>query len=128
MRKRQLTVLSAVATIGFGVTLAASPSAEASPRFTVVNNADSKAKVYIFSGGDSSCEIAEKVKTVSSGETDTFGCTGNGKGKCKVSVNVSNEDACSAIADTCGKWMVIVKGGSTLTITGKNDNYKCQLN
>lgn len=125
MRSKRLPLFSAA--IGLGIAITASPLAEASPRFTVVNKADSKAKVFIFSGGDTACEFAEKTKTVSSGETDTFGCTGNGKGKCKVSVKVSKQDACEALANTCNEWMVKVEGGSTLTITGRDGNYSCRL-
>ena len=128
MHSKLFAIVIAAAVFSTCVALAATPAAEASPRFTVINKSDSKAKIDIFSGGDSYCKVPEKAKTVSVGETDTFGCTGNGKGRCKVSVNVSGEDACSDIGDTCGDWKVKIEGGSTLTITGKDDRYDCQLN
>lgn len=128
MRKRQLTVLSAVATIGFGVTLAASPSAEASPRFTVVNDSKSSITVQIFNGGDVLCDAYTKKKSVSAGETDTFGCTGNGKGHCKVILKTDGHSVCADMANTCNSGALKVKGKSTLKITGEDPNFKCQLN
>lgn len=127
MRSKPLTTLAATIAIGLGFALTASPSAEASPRFTVVNEADASIKILIFNGDDSSCDIYAKKKTISSGKTETYGCTGNGKGRCKIVLRDDGRDICTKLGDTCGEYAIKVEGKSTVKITGKDGQYKCAL-
>ena len=75
--------------------------AEASPRFTIQNASDDKIKVYIYNGGDRSCTEEAKTKKVSPGKTETYGCTGNGKGKCKVQFFFDIDQICKSERNTC---------------------------
>ncbi len=128
MRKTQLSVLSAAAIIGFGVILAASPAADASPRFTVDNQSDKTIKIVIFNGDDSECRTPAKTKTMSPGKTNTFGCEGNGKGRCKIYPKKDGHYFCEDMMNTCGNDALKVPDKSTFKITDKNGNFSCQLN
>ncbi len=79
MAQSPLKMLSVAAIAGLCIAVSTAPIAEASPRFSVTNNADAKINVYIYTGDDSVCTWEEKLKSVSKGETDSYGCTGNGK-------------------------------------------------
>ena len=61
--------------------LITAPVASASPRFTATNSTETKINVYIYAGNDSFCSFEEKLKHLSAGETDQYGCTGGGKGR-----------------------------------------------
>ncbi len=127
MRKRQLTLLSTIAAIGLGVAFAASPVAEASPRFTVQNDSNKKVIVDIYDGGDSVCSLADKTKIASAGETDTYGCNGQGKGRCKVVFTSGDKDICKNLNNTCSKSVAKVKDGATVVITrGTNGKFNCE--
>ena len=127
MRTKQLYLATLATAIGFGGALAVSPIAEASPRFTVVNDTKDSVKVMIFNGGDTICDIYAKKKTIAAGETKTYGCTGNGKGQCKVVPRARGEDICGDLVNTCSGYAIKAPGGSTLKISGKDPNFKCQV-
>ena len=128
MRSNRLALLPIIAAISLGGALAASPTADASPRFTVVNDTKASIKVMIFNGGDTSCDYYTKKKTIAAGKTNTYGCTGNGKGQCKVVPRTGGEDICDDLVNTCSGYAIKVAGDSTLKISGKDPNFKCQLN
>ncbi len=123
----QLKMLSTTAALSFGVALAAAPSAEASPRFTVINEIDKTANVYIYTGADSVCSLEEKLKKAVAGETDTYGCTGKGKGQCKIEIFVGGDQICKNRGDTCNNNAMKVKGGSTVSIAKPGDDYVCHI-
>ncbi len=123
----QLKMLSTTAAVSFGVTLAAAPAAEASPRFTVINEIDKTANVYIYTGADSVCSLEEKLKKAVAGETDTYGCTGQGKGQCKIEIFVGGDQICKNKGDTCKNNAMKVKGGSTVSIAKPGDDYVCHI-
>lgn len=123
----QLKMLSTTAALSFGVALAAAPSAEASPRFTVINEIDKTANVYIYTGADSVCSLEEKLKKAVAGETDTYGCTGQGKGQCKIEIFVGGDQICKNRGDTCNNNAMKVKGGSTVSIAKPGDDYVCHI-
>ena len=127
MRAQHLILTSLTAAISIGVTLAASPVAEASPRFTVQNDSDKKVYVAIYTGADSVCSLAEKTKNTSPGETDTYGCTGQGKGQCKVVFNVGDKDICKSLNNTCNGDVAKIKDGSTVRITKSGGKFSCTL-
>ena len=83
--------------------LDAPPHTDASPRFTIENKTDAKINVYIYKGDDALCSFEEKLKSVSSFETDEYGCTGGGKGQCKVSFYASGTEICKNSRNTCTK-------------------------
>lgn len=112
---------------GLVCALAAVPPAHASPRFEVTNDTDKKINVYIFKGDDSLCTLEEKLKSVSPGETDSFGCTGGGKGQCKVQFYASGNEICKSNRNTCNKNATKVDGGKTVTISQSGDDYSCAL-
>lgn len=108
-------------------TLSAAPYADASPRFTVQNKTDFKINVYIYKGNDSFCSLEEKLKSVSSYETDDYGCTGGGKGQCKVSLYANGEEICKNARNTCSKNAIKIPGGATLQIARDDDEFECDL-
>lgn len=119
---RQLAGISLVAMTGLFLTL----DADANSRFTVESQADQKANVYIYTGGDSFCSFEQKLKAVSPGETDSYGCTGNGKNRCKVKFYINGSKICNSQMDTCKNNTKIVKNGAKVTISqDKNDEYVC---
>ena len=94
---KPLISLSFAAIAGLFFTL----SAEANPRFKDENTTDSKLDVYIYNGDDTSCHTALVVRTVKGKETKSFGCKGNGKGKCKIKLFSDDERACKESRNTC---------------------------
>ena len=127
MRHPSVTAFSAFASLGLLLAMAAAPHAEASPRFTVTNETDIKVNVYIFKGDDPFCTLHDKLKSVSAGETDNYGCTGNGKGQCKVQFYAKGNEICKTNRNTCSKNATKVKGGSSVAITKDGENYVCTL-
>ena len=69
---KPLSVLAVAAVAG----LSSAMIADASPRFTVTNNADKMVKTFVFQGDDSGCHLEEKAKTINSGHSNTMGCSG----------------------------------------------------
>ena len=112
--------------IGVGLALSASPAAEASPRFTLANKTDKSLTVDIYNGGDSVCMEASKSKQLSAGETDTYGCAGNGKGRCKIEIFKGGNRICEALSNTC-KTATKVKDDSILYIYKTSNGYECQF-
>lgn len=92
-------------------------SAEANPRFTVENNSDEKIKIFIYNGGDQTCTAAAKTKKVSPGKTESYGCTGNGKGRCKVRFFSETGEICKSERNTCSGKAIKIDGGATAKIT-----------
>jgi hypothetical protein len=131
--KRRITMLSKPAMtvclasiIGLGLALSASPSAEASPRFTVANKTNKSLSVDIFNGDDSVCMEASKNKQLSAGETDTYGCAGNGKGRCKIEILKGGDRICKSLSDTCNT-AIKMKDDSILYIYKTSSGYDCQF-
>jgi len=112
MRLKHLPALIAAPVMGLFFTLAA----HANPRFTVENNLDLTVDVTIFNGGDMSCGTPAKGRTVRAGESESFGCLGNGKGKCKIVLGIGGDRICRSKQNTCGGKAIKVKGGKTVTI------------
>lgn len=102
-------------------------NASASPRFTVENQSDTKLNVYIFTGDDAVCTFEQKLKYVSAGKTESFGCTGDGKGQCKVQVYAEGDEICKSDRNTCNKNATKIAGGKTLTVTQSGDDYSCEV-
>ena len=117
MRSMPLDFVRVGICVSLGVATAASLTAEASPRFTVTNDADKKVNVYIFAGDDSVCTWEEKLKNASAGETDSYGCTGGGKGQCKVQFYAEGSQICKKRGNTCSGNARKMKGKSTAVIT-----------
>ncbi len=119
---KYLTALSLASAAGLFLTL----DANANSRFTVENQVELKANVYIYSGGDSVCSFEEKLKAASGGETDSYGCTGNGKNRCKVQFYINGSKICKKQMDTCKNNSKIMKNGAKATITlDKDREYIC---
>jgi hypothetical protein len=108
--------LRTAAVILLGVLIAA-PFADASPRFTATNKTQEKINVYIFAGTDSVCSFEEKLKRLSAGETDQYGCTGGGKGQCKVQFYAQGSQICKSDGNTCSGNASKMKGKSKVEIT-----------
>ena len=122
MLPKHLTAFTFVSAMGLSLAL----SAHANPRFKVENDLDVKVDVTIFNGGDMSCGTPAKAKKVKPGETESFGCVGNGKGKCKIVLGIDGERICKSKQNTCSGTATKVKGGKTVTI-GKDadDDITC---
>ena len=103
-------------------------SAEANPRFTIENTTDQKVRVHVYNGGDVECTSKAKGKTVGPEKTKTFGCTGNGKGKCKLKIYVGPAPICDGQENTCGKTAIKVDGGASVKISRNGYNYRCDVN
>ena len=97
--------------------------AAANSRFTVQNDSDRKVTIGIFNGDDGTCTVSIKVKSVNSGETESYGCAGGGKHRCKLSFQYgsSNSSACDDLYDTCQSQTVKVANGETVVITDLQD-------
>lgn len=76
--------------------------ADANSRFTVTNKTDKLVKVIIYSGGDDHCTYEEKIKTVPSGKSRSFGCVGNGRQRCNVKFKQHGAQVCKINKTTCG--------------------------
>jgi len=112
--------------MGVGLTLSASPSAEASPRFTLANKTNKSLSVDIYNGGDGVCMEASKTKQLSAGETDTYGCAGNGKGRCKIEIFKGGDRICKSLSNTCNT-AIKAKDDSILFIYKTDNGYDCQF-
>jgi len=124
MRLKHLTALVAIPVIGLSFTL----TAQANPRFTVENNLDVTVDVTVFNGGDASCSTPAKAKTVDAGKTGSFGCMGNGKGKCKIVLGIDGDRICKSKQNTCSGKAIKVKGGKTVSISENNDGgHVCEI-
>ena len=126
MRPRDFTTLAMSAVISLGIALSASPTAEASPRFTLANKTDKSLSVDIYNGDDSVCMEASKTKQLSAGETDTYGCEGNGKGRCKIEIMKGGNRICKSLSNTCNT-AIKVKDDSVLFIYKSESGYDCQF-
>lgn len=127
MPKIPVSRLAAVACVLLLPLVIVTLKAEASPRFSVANDTDAKINVYIFKGDDSFCTFEEKLKSVSAGETDSLGCTGDGKGQCKVQFYADGDEVCKTDRNTCNKNATKVAGGETVTVTQTGDSFSCSL-
>lgn len=117
MRQKHLIALVAASLMGLCFTL----TAQANPRFTIENNLEVTVDLTVFNGGDISCSTPAKAKKVDAGETSSFGCTGNGKGKCKIVLGIDGERICRSKQNTCSGKAIKVKGGKTVAI-GKDED------
>ncbi|MFN3212991.1 MAG: hypothetical protein ACE37M_07795 [Henriciella sp.] len=119
---KSLTAIALASAAGLFLTL----EADANSRFTVENQTELKANVYIYSGGDSVCSFEEKLKTASGGETDSYGCTGNGKNRCKVQLYINGSKICKKQMDTCSNDSKKMNNGAKVTIsTDRDGKYVC---
>lgn len=104
-------------------------SADATSRFTAENQTDEKINVYIFTGGDTFCSVQEKLKSFSAGETDSYGCTGNGKNRCQIQLYADGRMICKKQHNSCYKDNARkMKNGSKVVITRtEDDGYYCSF-
>lgn len=116
--------LSALA-IASAASLLFTTDAEASPRFTIHNDAPSQVKVFIFNGDDSDCILEEKVKTVSSSKSNTVGCSGHGKGRCKIRVKYKGEEVCKKNWNTCSNEATKIDDGGAVTVSLSQNEISC---
>lgn len=76
--------------------------ASASSRFKVQNDTDKHVFVSIFSGGDHLCVAEENSKRVDAESDGAFGCTGNGKHRCKLKFYSADEkQICKRQGNSC---------------------------
>lgn len=103
--------------------------ASANSRFTIQNDTDKKVNVYIYTGGDDLCSVQEKLKSVSAGETDSFGCTGDGKNRCQVQFYAKGSQICKKQNNSCFKDNARkMKNGAKAVITFDDaDGYYCSF-
>ena len=110
---RSLTAVSLASAAGLFLTL----DADANSRFTVENQTELKANVYIYSGGDNYCSFEEKLKAASGGETDSYGCTGNGKQRCNVKFKQQGNQVCKINKTKCGARAIRVPNKVEVTLS-----------
>lgn len=121
---KPLTGLVFASAAGLCMTL----GAEASPRFTVENTLKTDVEIYIFAGNDTYCGSHEKYKKLPAGKTRTYGCSGHGKGKCKIKLEVHTETVCRSDRNTCSKSAIKMEDGSTISVKKKSKNkFYCEL-
>lgn len=92
-------------------------SAEANPRFKVENSTDSKIDVYIYNGDDTACHTAHSVGKLLGGETKSFGCKGNFKGKCKIKLWSYGDRVCTESRNTCSGRAIKMKAKSKAVVS-----------
>lgn len=103
-------------------------AALASPRFTVNNDTDDTLTVQIFSGDDTLCSFDEKHKTLVAGKSGDFGCTGDGKGQCKIRLYADQKHICKGDENTCSKNAIKIPGKSEISVSyTEADGYDCTL-
>lgn len=106
---------------------AAASNCEANSRFEAINDSSERIDFAIFNGGDKICLAPAKNKQLQGGESGSFGCEGNGKHRCKVSLEVRhsggefNDSICKDLGNSCG---IKVPNGATLTV---NEDLTCTL-
>ncbi len=118
MSRKSFASLLPIATAALGLAAAMAPNAAASSRFTIENQSDTQVHVYIYSGGDTFCTLEEKVKYLSAGETDSYGCTGNGKNQCKIQLYAKENLICKSDRNTCNSNAIKRENNSEMRITG----------
>lgn len=102
--------------------------AEASPRFTVQNDLGRDVEVYIYSGDDTYCGSNEKYKTVPGGKSRTYGCSGHGKGKCKIKLRAHDKKICRSDRNTCDKTAIKMEDGAKVTVKKESkDKFYCEF-
>lgn len=127
MHPNRFTLSAAAAGFAFSLGFAAIPAAEASPRFTVGNKSDSKLKIQIYNGDDGNCTEPLKTKSASSGETDAYGCQGNGKGRCKIEIYKGRSKICKSLHNTCSDGAIIMKDDSIIYIFSTPVGFNCEI-
>lgn len=95
--------------------------AEASSRFTVTNKTDHLVKVIIYSGSDTHCTYEEKTKTVPTGNSRSFGCTGNGKQRCDVKFKQYGNQVCKINKTKCGGRAIRVPNKVEVILSNNED-------
>ncbi|MEM6555765.1 MAG: hypothetical protein AAF642_07825 [Pseudomonadota bacterium] len=107
---------------------AVSPLAEASSRFTLENDIDAKVKMYIYTGDDKACLVEQKTKSVPAGKTRSFGCAGQGKNQCRVTLFADGGGICKGKLDSCGGNAMRVKNKTTITVAHNGSGgYRCLI-
>ena len=124
MRIYYIAGLPVAAALTLGFAFAASPVAEASPRFTVGNKTDKSLSVEIYNGDDSVCMQSSKTKQLAPQETDTYGCDGNGKGRCKIEIFKGGKRICNALENTCNT-AIKMQDDSILYIFKTENGFEC---
>ncbi len=127
MRAKPFVFWVAAMVCALCLAIAASPTAEASPRFTVANKSDNKLNIHIYNGDDRDCTKPLKTKTASSRETDTYGCQGNGKGRCKIEIYKGGYKICKTLQNTCSGGAIIMTDDSIAYIYSTPAGYDCQI-
>ena len=124
MVDKKLTL--AIAALVFSSVMATQASANSS--FTVENKSDQGMKLEIFRGDDHFCDIAQKTKKVSAGETASFSCEGGGENRCKVTVLRTGDDnrLCRNISSGCNNVAVRLSNNSTLIIPADHAGTECE--
>lgn len=102
-------------------------TADASPRFTVHNDTEGTVKVIIYSGNDSACSLEEKTKTISSGKSNTYGCAGHGKGRCKIRMKYKSDVICKSHTNTCDGKSTKIDDGGAVTVSQNNNDISCSF-
>ena len=118
MSRKSFASLPVFAAAALGGVAGFAPDAAASSRFTIENQSDTQVHVYIYSGGDTFCTLEEKVKYLSAGETDSYGCTGNGKNQCKIQLYAKENLICKSDRNTCNSNAIKRENNSEMRITG----------
>lgn len=113
--------------VAASASLVFSSTADASPRFTVHNNTKASLKVIIFNGDDSYCDLEEKVKTVSEGKSGTYGCSGNGKGRCKIRLKLKGDEICKSDQNTCGGDGTKIDNGGEVRVSQTDTQISCKF-
>ena len=103
--------------------------AQASPGFTVNNSLKSDVDVYIFYGDEAYCGAHEKHQRIRAGKTRTYGCSGDGEGKCKIALFVDGKEICQSDHNACSKSMIVMKDRSSVSVRPGNrkDKFLCQF-
>lgn len=120
---KPLTALVLAAAAGLFFTL----SAEANPRFKIENATDKKIKVHIYNGDDTVCHTTASQGKVMPGNTKSFGCKGNGKGKCKVKLFSGSKRHCRNDRNTCVGKAIKMPGGSRAKVEIIDDISVCEI-
>ncbi len=100
--------------------------ASANSRFHVQNDGSENVLVNIFNGDDILCSAEAKHKTIHPGETQSMGCVGGGKHRCKIRVSIDKEQVCMNLNNACGDTTINIKNHAELKVPENSGNCSIQ--
>lgn len=127
-KSRHKKAMAALAATLALLTLWAPGEAAAKSRFTIQNDTSALLRFYVFSGSDAACSSTEKQGSIESEESRSIGCSGQGKGRCKLQVQRRDKGpfVCENLnTKPCGLGHALIVPDGSLIVVGQDK--KCTI-